>query len=416
MSSQLEIQNINKVDVEKEKETFSLDASMPTLNEIKVAQTNHTSLSQVVSLKEDKVEQVKNTAKSFVDQIKGAAAFSTEASKLSNDIYALGNSEMEASGTVTNKVLDRPIKELKNGEISGAKGLSTSLTDLRSTVEALDPTKMNSFFVKIKVMGVNVPVPGFLPGVNRLKSYAEQYESSESVINSIVESLDNSKDMLFRDIAQFEIDKENIIKLIENLEYYLVLAKELDAGLEALVISEKMNNPEKAKFIEEEMLFPARQKVMDLTQRITLNMQALLIFNGLVKTDRELVKGIDRSKNITISALKTAIATAFALNNQKQALNQLESVEKVTDKLILQSSEMFKENTAEIYKRSASAAVNLETLKKSFQNVYTTLDTISNFKSSALTNMKDLIQAMEEETQKAKPYIERAINEHKANH
>ena len=410
MSLQLETE---KKQLEQIESVLSLDANMPKIEELKVAQTQHVSLSGVVSLKEDQIKSVQSKADEFIAKIKAVNQNSSEASKLTNDIYSMANNEIQASGNLTNKVLDRPMKELKNGVVSSSSQVYTSLTDLRSTVESLDPTKMNSFFTKIKVFNVNVPVPSFLPGVNRLKSYAEQYESSQSVIDSICLSLDNSKDLLFRDIANFEVDKESLVKSIENLEYYLVMAKEIDAKLDAEVIQLKAIDPEKAKYLEQEMLFPARQKVLDISQRITLNMQALLIFNGLVKTNRELVRGIDRSKFITLSALKTAVMTALALNNQKQALNQIESLEKTTNNMLLKGSEMFKEQSADIYKRSANAAVDIETLKKSFQNVYTTLDNIAEFKSNALGNMKQLIETLEEETTKAKPYLKKALKETK---
>lgn len=410
MSLQLETE---KKQFEQIESVLSLDANMPKIEELKVAQTQHVSLSGVVSLKEDQIKSVQSKADEFIAKIKAVNQNSSEASKLTNDIYSMANNEIQASGNLTNKVLDRPMKELKNGVVSSSSQVYTSLTDLRSTVESLDPTKMNSFFTKIKVFNVNVPVPSFLPGVNRLKSYAEQYESSQSVIDSICLSLDNSKDLLFRDIANFEVDKESLVKSIENLEYYLVMAKEIDAKLDAEVIQLKAIDPEKAKYLEQEMLFPARQKVLDISQRITLNMQALLIFNGLVKTNRELVRGIDRSKFITLSALKTAVMTALALNNQKQALNQIESLEKTTNNMLLKGSEMFKEQSADIYKRSANAAVDIETLKKSFQNVYTTLDNIAEFKSNALGNMKQLIETLEEETTKAKPYLKKALKETK---
>ena len=62
---------------------------------------------------------------------------------------------------------------------------------------------------------------GLIPFGNRLNEYFDQYRSSQSHLNAIVETLRRGKDELLRDNAAIEQEKVNLWALMERLEKYI---------------------------------------------------------------------------------------------------------------------------------------------------------------------------------------------------
>ncbi|MDB5736341.1 MAG: toxic anion resistance protein, partial [Sphingomonas bacterium] len=64
--------------------------------------------------------------------------------------------------------------------------------------------------------------------------------------------------------------------------------------------------------------------------------------------------------------------------------------------------------TAQIHQQAASSTIPIETLKRAFQNIYTTMDAIDTFKLQALDTMKQTVGALTTEVEKSRGYIARA--------
>ena len=78
---------------------------------------------------------------------------------------------------------------------------------------------------------------------------------------------------------------------------------------------------------------------------------------------------------------------AQALSDQKLVLDQITALNETTGNLIESTSEMLKQQSAEISKQASEATVDLAKLQKAFQNIYATMDEIDTFKVKALDNM-----------------------------
>lgn len=82
-------------------------------------------------------------------------------------------------------------------------------------------------------------------------------------------------------------------------------------------------DPEKIKYIQDEVLFPLRQKVMDLQQMQAVNQQGYFAMEIVRRNNKELIRAVDRAKHVTVSALRTAVTVASALYNQKIVLDKV---------------------------------------------------------------------------------------------
>ena len=54
----------------------------------------------------------------------------------------------------------------------------------------------------------------------------------------------------------------------------------------------------------------------------------------IIRNNVELMRGVDRAINVTVSALQVAVTLALALANQRIVLEKVQAVNETTDKLI----------------------------------------------------------------------------------
>ena len=169
-----------------------------------------------------------------------------------------------------------------------------------------------------------------------------------------------------------------------------------------------LGDPAKAKAIRESALFYTRQRTTDLLTQMAVSVQGYLALDLVKKNNQELVKGVDRASTTTVAALRTAVTVAQALTNQKLVLDQITALNTTTANVIESTGTMLRTQTGEIHKQAASATIPLDTLKRAFENIYVTMDSIDAFKSQALTSMKETVNALTDEVEKSRGYIARA--------
>ena len=151
-----------------------------------------------------------------------------------------------------------------------------------------------------------------------------------------------------------------------------------------------------------------RQKVQDLLTQLAVSAQGYLALDLIRKNNVELIKGVDRATTTTVSALRTAVIVAQALANQKLVLDQITALNTTTGNLIEQTSEMLKDQSAEVNEQAASSTIEVEKLQNAFNNIYATIDAIDGYKLQALDTMKQTVTSLQQEVGKAQSYLERA--------
>ena len=186
-----------------------------------------------------------------------------------NDIAKLGDDDIRASAQVSNRLLEKPMAEMSQGGISQASNVTKSLLSLRKTVEDLDPQKQGNLLSPRKLLGV-------IPYGDRLSDYFHKYQSSQGHINAIIVSLYDGQDELRRDNADIEQEKVNLWTTMGRLRQYAYLAEQLDKGLTAKIAQIETTDPDRAKTLQEDLLFPVRQKRQDLLTQLAVSVQGYL--------------------------------------------------------------------------------------------------------------------------------------------
>ena len=319
-----------------------------------------------------------------------------------NAIQSMGDDEIRQSATVSNRLLDKPVKAMESGPFSKGATVSKSLVDLRRTVEDLDPSQQGLLTAQ--------HVFGLIPFGNRLRDYFARYQSAQGHLNAIIQALYHGQDELRQDNAAIEQEKVNVWDIKGKLEQYIYMAGKLDAALAAQIDQIGKTNPERAKALREDALFYVRQKRQDLLTQLAVNVQGYLALELVRRSNLELIKGVDRATTTTVSALRTAVIVAQALTNQKLVLNQITALNTTTGNLIESTSAMLKEQSGQIQQEAGSATISVEKLQAAFANIYATMDMIDAYKLQALDSMQKTVDALSGEVVKAQSYLQRAHN------
>lgn len=288
--------------------------------------------------------------------------------------------------TIQNSAKKNSLLQVSVGNLSkmGSEGgqVAHDLAQLHKEMKDLDPSIID--FTKKGLLGKIF---------NPIRSYFSRFEKAEDVINDIIKSLDKGRQSLKNDNTTLEIEEAAIRDLTKKLNKEIQLGTMMDGAISQQIEIAKAKNEDedKIRFITEEILFPLRQRLMDMQQMVVVNHQGIMAIEVLRRNNKELIRGVDRAKNVTVSALRIAALVASALYNQKIVLKKIQMLNETTNELISSTSKMLKEQGAEIHKQSMESTLSVDTLKTAFQDALDALDAISTYKQEALPKMKETI-------------------------
>jgi uncharacterized protein YaaN involved in tellurite resistance len=334
----------------------------------------------------EEVMQLKELAVNNVSSILELDIESVEKRKeVLQSLDTFGMSSMKSSSE-KNSLLQVSVGNLsKTGDEGGqvAKGL----TELHLQLKDLDPSAVD--FAKSGFLG---------KFFNPLRSYFAKYQRADAVISDIITSLDKGKSVLKNDNTTLEFEQQALRELTKKLQKEIQLGVLMDEEIESQIQAAKLRNEteDKIQFITEEVLFPLRQRVMDLQQMMVVNQQGIMAIEVVIRNNKELIRGVDRARNVTVSALKISVIVASALYNQRIVLKKIQLLNQTTDNLISGTSKMLKDQGAAIHKQSLETSISVDTLKQAFTDVLSALDSISTYKQEALPKMRETIEQFRE--------------------
>ena len=307
-----------------------------------------------------------------------------------------GMDDMSKSASRNEMLATRFVDLSKGGK--DADNIGDKLAELDRQMKDLDPSKVD--FAKKGVLG-NI--------LNPVRKYFEKYEKAEVAISNIIKSLDNSAKVLQNDNVTL-LNEENYLREVTNkLLADIELGKSMDESIEAQIQQAELNgvSPDKIAYVREEILFPLRQRIMDMQQMIVVNQQGIVSLNVIRRNNKELIRGVNRAKNVTVSALRTGVMVASALYDQKLVMDKINILNETTENIIETTSHMLKEQGGEIQKHSAEAMISPDVLKASFAEALQAIEDVSTYKQQALPKMKETINMFSDMADEGQKVVEK---------
>jgi len=323
--------------------------------------------------------------KEVVDSIEGFGMDVVEKSRKKNELLQVRVGDLSKMGS-------------ENGQVV------SGLTELQQKMKELDPSIIE--FGKGGILGKLI---------NPVRNYFAKYQKADAVIDDIMKSLEKGKNILKRDNTTLESEQVSMRVLTKKLNSNIELGLQMDESMSAAIAQAKVEgiDEERIKFVEEEIQYPLRQRIMDFQQLLAVNQQGIVAMEILIRNNKELIRAVERAQNVTISALRVAVTVASALYNQKIVLEKVEALNKTTSSMISSTARMLKEQGAQIHQQSSSANISIEDLKSAFTDTFEAFDQISTFKQEALPQMRIAIDELKELTtdgEKKLQQLEKAPN------
>lgn len=345
----------------------------------------------------EEVVKLKEMADNNVSEIMALDINSLEKRKMMlQSIESFGMNTVQSSAK-KNSLLQVSVGNFsKMGDEGGV--VAKGLLDLQREIKDLDPSMID--FAKTGLLG---------KVFNPIRNYFAKYQKADNVINDIILSLEKGKSTLVNDNTTLEIEQQELRELTKKLAKEIQMGTVMDESLAAQIemANTRGEDLEKIKFVTEEIQFPLRQRIMDMQQMVVVNQQGIMAVEVVRRNNKELIRGVDRAKNVTISAMRIAAIVASALYNQKIVLKKIELLNETTNELISGTSKMLKEQGTEIHKQAMESNISVDTLKQSFTDVISAMDEISKYKQEALPKMKETINQFKELAQKGEEQIQR---------
>ncbi|TBL79845.1 toxic anion resistance protein [Paenibacillus thalictri] len=345
----------------------------------------------------EEVRKIQEQAKNNVDSIMSMDFDALDRRReVMSTVEKFGMSTMKAS-TEKNSLMQITLGQLSKTGDEGSV-IATGLAELQAQLKDLDPSLID--FTKTGFLG---------KFFNPLRAYFQRYEKADAVIAGVIETLNKGRITLKNDNTTLEIEQQKLRDLTKKLVKEIQLATFMDESLEKEIAEAKLrgDDADRIRFISEEVLFPLRQRVMDMQAMLATNQQGFISFELVMRNNKELIRGVDRTNTVTVAALRNAVIVAGALYRQNVVLKQITATQQATDSLIAGTSKMLKDQGAAIYKQAVESTVSVETLKQSFADSFAALDAISNYKQEALPKLRETINQFSQLSDMAEQAIQR---------
>lgn len=337
-----------------------------------------------------------------VDRIAALEPQSPEFTQIVDGIYTVGADQIAKSSQMSNRMLERPA--IQGAPDSATNKVGKSLVDLRTQVTELDPNRADLTGPKRLLK--------WLPGGNKVENYFRRYESAQAQLDAILASLSSGQDELRKDNAALDVERthmwETMGTLTEQETYLAALDEAVAAKIEHL---RTLGETEKATALESDVLHAVRSRRTDIATQMAVNAQGYLAMDLIKKNNTELVRGVERAKTTTISALRTAVIISQALGQQAIVLSQIKGLNETTSNMIASSAAMLRQQGAEINRQASESTIDVDKLAAAWDDVTAAMNEVDQFKAQANQAMVQTIGSLQEQTQKASTHLERSARQ-----
>lgn len=308
--------------------------------------------------------------------------------------------ELQQQAAHRSAMLQTPLRQLAHQSDEGGP-VAKALTDLRGRMEGLDPARHR--------LAPNAldRILAIIPGIDsRLQRYFQKFENAQQALDAIIDDLTGGRDMLYRDNLTLSDDQQALNKILAELDRQIALGRLIDHRLQEEIATSDPDDPRR-QFLEEELLFPLRQRIVDLQQQLAVSQQGVLALEVIIRNNRELMRGVDRAINVTVSALTVAVTVAMAMANQRLVLDRIEALNTTTAQMIGGTAKALRQQGVDIQKRASSAMLDMQVLEEAFSEVMGAINDLSTYRQDALPRLDEQIDRLATLSQQGKASIER---------
>ncbi len=222
----------------------------------------------------------------------------------------------------------------------------------------------------------------FFNANKQISALKDRYETVESNVEEIANSLEDHQVVLLKDIAMFDELYKTNSKYFKELTMYIIAGErrleqirntELKALREEAEKSGDALTAQKANDLAN-LADRFEKKLHDLKLTRQVSMQMAPQIRLLQNNDSLLVERIQSTLSNTLPLWKSQMVLALGLHRSQQALKAQTEVTNMTNELLTSNAEKLKMGTVQTAKEAERGIIDIETLVKTNQSL---IDTIS---------------------------------------
>ena len=225
----------------------------------------------------------------------------------------------------------------------------------------------------------------FKKATQNIASLKAQYDKAEVNVDKIVEQLEKHEVTLLKDISMMDKMYEKNQEYMKELTMYILAGKLKIEHLrnvelpELIAKAEESGLPEDAQAANDfaNLIGRFEKKIYDLELTRTISVQMAPQIRMVQNNDSLMAEKIRTSIVNTIPLWKNQMVMALSLYHSEQAMKAQREVTDVTNELLKKNAQTLHQGSVAIAKESERGIVDLETLKKTNDELIKTLEEVT---------------------------------------
>jgi len=224
----------------------------------------------------------------------------------------------------------------------------------------------------------------FKKAAQNIASLKAQYDKAEVNVDKIVESLEKHEIVLMKDISLMDKMYEKNQEYLKELTMYILAGKLKIEHLRNVELPEYQSKAEKSGLPEDaqaandfaNMIGRFEKKIHDLELTRTISIQMSPQIRMVQNNDSLMAEKIRSSIVNTIPLWKSQMVLALSMYHSEQAMKAQREVTDVTNELLAKNAQALHQGSVDIAREGERGIVDIETLKKTNQELIATLDEV----------------------------------------
>ena len=318
------------------------------------------------------------------------------------DINALSPAEQAAVREFASQIDVLNTEQVMNYGVNAQKNISEFSDAALNSVRTKDlgevGDKLSDLVVELKGLNFSEEEKKGLKGLfkksaNNIAAMKAQYDKAESNVDKIVESLENHEVTLMKDITLMDKMYERNEEYMKELTMYIIAGKLRIEQLRNEELpkykakAQESGLPEDAQAANDfaNMIGRFEKKIHDLELTRTISVQMSPQIRMVQNNDTLMMEKIRSSINNTIPLWKNQMVLALSLYHSDQAMKAQREVTDMTNKLLEANAKALHQGSVEVARESERGIVDLETLKKTNEELIAALDEVRRIQDDGRT-------------------------------
>jgi uncharacterized protein YaaN involved in tellurite resistance len=313
--------------------------------------------------------------------------------------FRLGREEVSNAATmITGRFMERNMVGMEDSPAFKA------IAEMRGHLDKLNPGADGDLLSPNRLLGI-------IPWGNKLQAYFRKYQSAGAQIRDALEKVNLARDDMQKDATEIEHVKGKLWEAMVQLKAAIHFSEQLDSKLAGRVEQLKSTDPLRARALEQDVLFYARQNLQDMYTQQAVCVNGYLSLDVLKKTAREMMNGCTRIATTGMSALATAQTVARATGNQVQVMEMLQGVKGAIENLVVDTAKQLETHVQKTGDFAANPLIGVEKMKEAFDTTFRAMDAMDSFRSKAIESMAQNNAMMKEQIGRAETYLDKVRGE-----